>query len=137
MTNRKRKNMIDLFGDVIVHNNWDKNASRYGVVKGLFDIETNFGYRLVLRRIINDILDGNWDRYYNLLPDVNWGDYDINELVAMSRQYNHTRLSGVLQNNNIKTIADALSLTHEETIPMKQFGKKTWEELQNLLGELI
>ena len=130
MTNRKRKNMIDLFGDVIVHNNWDKNTSRYGVVKGLFDIETNFGYRLVLRRIINDILDGNWDTYYKLLPDVDWDNLSIDELGGSVRLHNQ------LYHHGIKTIADVRSLTYEETKSMKGFGKSSWEESQNLLEEI-
>jgi len=123
-------NMTNRFVDFSEHYNLDKNDTRFVVVKQLMSDDTEYGYSIVLRRIINDILDGNWDTYYKLLPDVDWDNLSIDELGGSVRLHNQ------LYHHGIKTIADVRSLTYEETKSMKGFGKSSWEESQNLLEEI-
>ena len=124
-------NKIKRFKGYTEYYNLDKNTSKFGVVKLLMNDyqERHFG-SMVTKRIINDILDGNWDKYYNLLPDVDWGSYDVENLSISVRLHN------ILNHFNIKTISEASSLTYEDTKTMKGFGVKNWEELQNQLMEV-
>ena len=132
---RKMKNQINEFKYFIKYYGevlpipLDKNTPEFFIVKQLY-VDYDKRPSLISRRIINDILDGNWNTYYELLPDVDWNDYSIDELEGSVRLHNQLYFQG------IKTIADARSLTYEETIPMKQFGKKTWEELQYSLQSI-
>ena len=127
--NRKILNMNNKFKDLIEYNNLDKNTSRFRVVRLLMD---DFDDRpsIVTQRIINDILDGNWNTYYELLPDVDWNDYSVDELGGSVRLHN------LFWYHKIKTISDARSLTYDDTKKMKSFGKKSWEELQDVLSEV-
>ena len=126
MMNRKRKNMVNEFVGFAKRCDFDKNNSRFQVVQVLMDIYKDRP-SIVMRRIINDILDGNWGTYYKLLPDVNWDSYSVDELELTVRTHN------CLEHAGVKTIGEARGLTFEQVKNMKNLGRKSWQELQNVL----
>jgi DNA-directed RNA polymerase alpha subunit len=127
MTNRKRKNMVNEFVDFAKRCDFDKNNSRFQVVQVLMAIYQDRP-SIVMKRIIDDILDGNWGTYYKLLPDVNWDSYSVDELELTVRTHNCLVIRA-----GVKTIGEARGLTFEQVKNMKNFGRKSWQELQNKL----